>query len=336
MSSLSRLACASLLLAGLLPSTLLSAQDEGDGGYDSYPLLSAEEIVTTFYTPEHLGADELLDLAGMLYGRAIFVAERGGYEADSIDNLHSVGDALLIYDDQANTERLLAGLQVLDRPSAQVPDARPALTTATWAPGYISLDSAFEALGPFRREIVVDANTSDARLQENLSLLGDQNMLVLRDSGPQVEQMLALLASIDRPEPQLQVWATVVYAVAGANLRADNTAPPAPAELTNELKRLVPFEHFFTASMGLVRSSARSEQIRIETDKGDELHLRPEAFDAKTGTLTTLIHFDGAGDFDFETRTSITAGEYTVLGASGQQPLFLVLRIEPLAPAATR
>ena len=34
--------------------------------------------------------------------------------------------------------------------------------------------------------------------------------------------------------------------------------------------------------------------------------------------------------FTFETRTSVTAGEYTVLGVSGELALFVVLRIEPI------
>jgi hypothetical protein len=115
-------------------------------------------------------------------------------------------------------------------------------------------------------------------------------------------------------------------------------SPGIPSQITDNLKRLVPYSSFELASMGVLRmstsASSLSNSLRMPGN-GEvfEMSLRVSAFDEKEGVLSF-------NDFDmnkqepmgqtnlFSTATSVQAGEYAVMGASGADPVFVVLHFE--------
>jgi len=317
-----------LLLAALFAPTVVHAQDaeshSGQPQEPGMPLLGLDEIETVFFTPKHIHRAEMINLAQRLHGRQIFVYERGGYNAQPVQNLQTLGDSILIYDEPEYAARLVTWMTAMDRPADLIEQARQKTDVIQWSPGYVSLPTAQQALRAFERVLTLDTEEGTQRVA-NVTSLPDQNVLVLRDTADQLAQMNQLLASIDKPEPQLRVTALVITAHHGSGGESE-----LPKSLSDHLSQLVPYDRFEISSMGLVRTSSRSNSIELNMTTGDRFDLRPDAYDAKTGTLSARIQFQSASDFKFETRTSLVTDEYVVIGASGAEPTFAVLRIEAL------
>jgi hypothetical protein len=314
-----------LILAVALCACPLSAQDAG-GATQERPnplLFSADDVVTEFYTPENSSVHELIRVAAQFHGRSFYVEERGGYNARPLENLQLLGDSILIYDKPDYTTSLLAALKLLDRGNADEP-GRQAIVTRHWSPGFVSVNTGLGALQPFNRSVFLVDDQGREHAVGNVSMLQNQNVLVLRDSPDQVDQMLELLEVIDQPETQLMVTTMVLRGVRG------DSEDDVPAELTRHLSQLVPYDTFSVEAMGMVRTSARAREIQIKLDGRNRLVFEPDAFDRESLSLSGMCHFDSADGFQFETRTSVAAGEYTVLGAAGEVPLLVVLRIMPL------
>lgn len=327
------LSIASLVLAlslgWLLPQPC--AQDvTQDPAQRSLPtLVDADQLTTTFYTPKHVSRRELGNLAMQLHGRRIYVTERGGFDSAPVSNIQELGDSLLIYDDAANSQRVLAWLKLVDRaPQAQDPSAsKPSLETRRWSPRHISLSAGLQSLSSFQHTVPVVYESGRIQDQPNITMVPERNLIVLRDSPTQLDLMLEQLTAIDQPETQLMITAMVIV---GERLPTESSMPAPPAELTTDLARLVPYEHFRLSSMGMVRSSARAPTIEMRMDNGDNLQLRPDAYDEAAGDLSSRCEFKSGRAFQFETRTTLRLGEWTVLGVSGGEALFVVVRIEAL------
>jgi hypothetical protein len=106
-------------------------------------------------------------------------------------------------------------------------------------------------------------------------------------------------------------------------------------------------EGFELLSTGLLRSSVR-DRLHVSTRSSDDvrfnLSLVPAAFDPETGELTldkcafvaqtrapspagAANQATSWDEQSFETALSLRAGEYTVLGSVGPDPLFVVLKL---------
>ncbi|GEM_PF-2647242 len=304
-----------------------STQESGQRDLGATPLMSASAMTTTFYSPENVNPRELAKLAHDIHGRNISIEEKGGHFATPVRNIQTLGDALLIYEDEAGAQRILAWCRQIDAEmKADEEPAEQELTVTEWRPKHMSLMTGYSSLAPFHRSVREFHDGQFVSENQNITLLKEQGTLVLRDTPRQIDSMLALLNRVDLPEEQLMLTAMVITGQQDPGV--DQGA--VPAELNQHLAQMVPFSSFHTESMGMVRSSARSRDIEIAMDEGNRLKIRPEVFDAETSTLTAVCEFDSVNGLSFETRTTIRAGEYTVLGASGNQPLFCVLRIERL------
>ncbi len=293
-----------------------------------YPQASTSELRTEFFRPVNVNLNEIKNLAEEFHGRQIWVTERGGRAAPPVENIQRLGDSLLIYDVDERVREILAWLVDTDSRYAahDEQDAPTSLAVIEWSPRHVSLQSAWTALEPFRR-MVMTLGAEGVRSQvPNLSLINDRGLLVIRDEVSQLDAMKQLLERIDVPEPQLFLTCLVIV----GDRSASASSPGLPADLVSDLAKLVPYEHFRIESLGMVRTSAFSKSIELRTDNKDSLELRPDAWDEQTSTLSAQCRFNAHTGFNFETRTALSTGEYTVLGASGTQPLFAVLRIESL------
>jgi hypothetical protein len=157
--------------------------------------------------------------------------------------------------------------------------------------------------------------------------------IVLRDTREQIETMRALMARLDvaPPQVQLQCWL-----LRGAEA---DTGSRLPKELVQNLSRLVPVEHFEQLSLSMIRASVQPglpQRLRSDfPDDGEtarfELDLVCSGYDRAAGVLPlTRCRFEATSGQEFETSVTLRAGEYTVLGAAGADPLFVVLRFVPL------
>jgi hypothetical protein len=316
------------------PGTQPDAQRAHQPEPDAPPLVQAADLKTYYFTPQHVRSTELRKLAERLYGRVLYVADHGGYNAPPVENLQQLGDTLVIYDTADYAQLLGEALHNMDQAMAVADgdDAGHAASSnmetaiATWRPRHIGLNVSSAALASFRREALVFDERGNASRVPNVSIVGELGQLILRDTPDQVQAMLDMLQSIDVPEQQMYVTCLVIR-----GQHAPSTDPtPIPEELSTNLSKLVPYEHFEMLTMGVLRASAMADNLELSMDGNYKIQLVNQGYDAETKSLTALCGFGGPGGQRIETRTTIHAGEYTVLGATGFEPLFAVLKIEPI------
>lgn len=325
-----------LALALCFP-TSLHAQEDPDAQHARQsantmpPLLKASQLKTYYFTPQHVQSTHLRGLAQELYGRQIYITDRGGYSGAPVDNVQQLGDTLIIYDTEDYAQMLGEALHEMDLAMAEAapapaPAANYETAVATWRPRHIGLNVASSALTSFRRDALVFDERGNVSHVPNVSVVGELGQLILRDTPDQVEVMVSMLQSIDIPEQQMYVTCLVIR---GQHMPSDGP-DPVPAELASNLSKLVPYDHFELLTMGVLRASAIADHLELRMDDSFRIELKNQGYDAETRSLTALCAFDGTTNQRLETRTTIRAGEYTVLGATGSQPLFAVLKIEPI------
>jgi len=332
-----------LLLA--LPLAPPAQNPEAQGARSAGPpVVSVDTIQLRTYTPAFVSAEGLLQIAERTVGRSLFVLERGGMEGEPVDNLSQLGRSIVLYDEPAYVARMLSALQALDQPTGKK-EADP-LVVREYAPRYISLSSAGEALQPFQRRYEAGEGATRT-LTDSLSYLRERNQIVLRDTEENLGRMEELLKRLDVPEPQALLTCYLVQADPsgdGAGL---------PKDLLANLAKIVPQFRFRSIGFALLQTSiapGRSLTLRIDggPEVGFDLSFSPVAYDPTTASLSVQnctvqrdlyasVTRDGtterqrAGDRRlFTTNTVFHGGEYTVLGATGADPVFLVVRLTPV------
>jgi hypothetical protein len=168
---------------------------------------------------------------------------------------------------------------------------------------------------------------------DNVTRVEAPDRLVLRDTPDNVKAMLDLIERIDVPAPQLMVHCWLLHGVdreSGGDL---------PRELTDSLKKLVPFAGFERQSLAVLRTSivaGQEQELSGEFERGDErlrfqLKLIPAGYDPRTQLLTlSRASFQASTGQEFATAAVVKMGEYVVLGAAGSDPIFVVLRVAPV------
>jgi len=287
----------------------------------SEPMVSTTDLSVLQYRPENLDAEALYLSLKYTIGRELFIEERGGRTSKSIQNLRTLGDMVIIYDTAEYGQRILAMCEKLDR--AAVPTERvDAVSTVSYHPRYIGLASVEDLLRP-----LFSANSSTSFVMES-------GMVVLRAPQARLDDMLALLEKADRP--QRQVLVTCYLLAGGVGLDSAGV----PAELAQHLGKLVPDFGFRRIGFAMLQSSvAPSGLVRLKFDgpqrTGYTFTFFPTAFDRETNSMTVercSLEWSGGEESTviFSTSTVLRGGEYTVLGASGADPVFLAVRISPV------
>jgi len=315
-----------LLLNLVLFSLSLQAQDADTPRVQpSLAYLPLSDLELQHYSPKHTSSHELAKLARRLFGRSFYVEDDGATNVSPVENIQTIGDTLLIFDQSARLDELMKRLRTLDEVSESAPDSAQGThyLTHAWSPGHVSLGDALSALSSYQRPLFPATSSAP-----NITTVGERNMLMLRDTQENLAEMLKVLEELDQPAPELLVSAMIVQ---GRSTPAGGDGPALPKALTDNLAQLVAYEHFEMLSMGFVRTSTRvgSVEVSMPADENRyfQLQLRPDSFDADGGTLTTQVRFSGNDRREIQTRTQIPVGEYTVIGASGRDPLFVVIKL---------
>ena len=354
-------ACALLAFAPLLgltstltPTNTSPLQDGGGPTTPGSPSASgsqpAEEPSVHFYTTRNVDAYELADIAENLYGRLVDKLDDAGQVTGGTYNVQVLGDArLVIFDTDERAKAILElckkidvleeDLDELERLEALV----PVLKSMEYSPRYLSTSDLMGALRPFERQLATEptsrgAVTSVGGLSMNISMLEQTGSLIIRDTAAALAEISTLLDTIDKPSPQVQL---VCYVLRGSKESSDDSGQDShsiPTEITDNLKRLVPYSSFDLASMGVLRmstsASRQSNSLRMPgKSEVFEMRLRVGAFDHKDGVLSLdnfeMMKREPMGQENlFATSTSVNAGEYAVMGASGADPVFVVLHFE--------
>lgn len=294
------------------------------------PLLSLSDLSIQHYTPVHVEGSQLYELAEGMVGRNFYLKERGGWRGDPVSNLTVVGETLLLYDTEEYLKRMQQTLIAIDLPSVEstTVDEDPVITFH-YAPRHLSRSDLRSILPGMSR---------------NAFMANERNFLVVRDKASVVAELKTLLEEVDVPADQVLVTA---YLVRGWTL-GDET-PSLPTELTEHLSRLVPGLPLEFAGFAMLRSTVmpvrssgsagvyQGPPLKLKlTGSGPSedylLSFRPSAYDRETGTLTVEDcqlnqQVETGLDGVFSTNTVFRGDEYTVLGATGAKPIFVVVRL---------
>jgi len=178
----------------------------------------------------------------------------------------------------------------------------------------------------------------------HLSYVYGSGMVQMSGSDEYVARAKQVIAEVDVPQPSLML---TCYLVRGRSEGESDAR--VPAALVRDLSALVPYESFELMSSGMLPSNANGDmQLRVdlEDQKGVfELGMRPAAYDPDKGLLAlSKVDFELSlnqeqmsddGELigrtstrrSFETSTSLATDRYSVLGAVGGDPVFVVVRL---------
>ena len=293
--------------------------------------LQRSDLHMVVYHPQHGDVRELFDTASaLLGGSGILVATSDG-GMESISTLFTLGRrAIVLYDTQEGVERKLAILQALDQEiGIEGGAARPATASRIYRPRYMSVEDARVRLMTLLQETPLQVSTSEPA-----------GVVTLRGSEPLLEEALALLKETDQRQPETLVRCYLIQPTPDADGRW-----PMPAELRAGLVTLTGFEEYCVRGFGMLRTSVDARSSRtlnlVDSASGSPFHLvlALSAIDPETGDVTLSrcsLTGPGAEEPVFQTSLTLANGEYTVVSATGEETLFLVLHCSRDASPPTR
>ncbi|MCP3916327.1 MAG: hypothetical protein GY711_12290 [bacterium] len=292
------------------------------------PYHSPSDLVMQRYQPTRMGASELFPVASAFLGHDIYLRNPTGGKTIQQPNMQQLGNAILIYDLPAAIEPAIEMLKKLDE--SYETQTQPPRVVTEYAARFVSIDALHDALQPYRQ--------NSRRGSSTVTRVDERRVLVLHDTQERVDEMLGFLKKMDVEPTQIQLSC---YLVRGTDEPIDG--PKLPKELIEGMRELAGTPNLERAAMGLVRTvvgPGGQLTIVLETSRSGtfQLSMRPGNFDRQTRTLSadrcSLTAQTGTsysqGTVLFQTDANVTSGEYTVLGAAGANPLFVVLRCQVL------
>jgi len=311
-------------LPTLFALTLAAAPAPQDAGATAQHAQAARRSVVEYYTPQKAPVETL---AGTLSQLFHYTRPRQGLSPF----LHPFGETLLV---EAPADEIEYVMQLVAKCDANFvgEGERVDRIEEEWQHEvkHVSLDSLRSALHFLEK----DPTTGGKGMR--LSYVPERGLVIAQGSRADVEQAKSVASLIDVPSPQLLLR---LYIVQGAEKSSEHL----PSDLTRDLGALVPYPGFELLSSAFLPSDAKvrmSLQTDLEGERGRFiLQMLPSAYDEKAGKLSLAsIEFqlilmpEGEHNIErsFKTSTSLQAGQYTVLGAVGANPVFVVVKLERL------
>jgi hypothetical protein len=289
------------------------------------------KLVISYFTPKNMIPPHALQLARSLFGDSILVSSETAPPREVAHFLTVSDTTLVVRDTPEQAKRILATLQELDQKAAPAEKAPAAQSQTTiYTPRHVVANDLMRAVHPFVRG-------------SELSQLGQEQRILLSGSAERIHELNALLGSLDLPRPQVVITA---YLVRGSSEDQAISSAALPKELVENLRKLLPMQAFELVATSVVRASVAGDAIGVNAAPSPSISytmsMLPAAFDPQSGQLTlSKLSFQVVEGQNvpgmpqparqsFETSLSVRAGEYAVLGAVGGDPIFVVLRVQPV------
>lgn len=330
-------AALSLPMVGPWPTAvvapLLPPSSVQDSDVTSLHSKAPSRLRVEYYTPSKAPVRLLSTSLGQM-----FVTARNNDARQIVPYLHSFGETLLI---QAPEDKMSEVLELIRRTDenyvGEQEQAAHSLEQWSYEVKHISLDSVASALHLIQME-GDPTRAGFSRPPFQTTYVQERGMLICHGSKEQVSRAQAIVHELDVAPKQLMLSC---YLLKGA----DVSSPNLPVDLTGDLSKLVPYKGFEILSSGLLPTDAGSDMsMTVDLDGGMgmfRLNLSPSAYEAQSGKLSlSNVQFymelveervgrgQSRSSRSFETSTSLRRGQYTVLGAVGADPVFLVIRLD--------
>lgn len=309
------------------------------------PRLKPAEVMLSYYrTRVHVG--QVTSALSDVYDSLIVVDD--GSSPQQLTRWLPVDDHMLLIRDTAEHAREIIEMvrkleDLLEPPKSDATEPPwERLTQIEYRPRALSADATRRALAPYQRSLTLPppADGSSTWIKtETIHVVPERNVLVIRDLPERLDEIRAFLARIDVPAAQVDVACWIVRGKEGGA-----SSKSLPQDLVTDLARIVPSQSFELAASSRLRASI-SEPMKLESGLADRstyaLTLVPAAFDEQRGELSlssfTFEHVipprgdDAAPSSNgFQGGATLRANEYTVLGAVGENPLYVVLSVQPV------
>lgn len=328
-----------LILFSVAALTLLSnphAQDaessQGEAQRERvvpYVSLSLGELSLMQYRPNYVRARDLADVVRDMMGRSLIVQERGS-AARPIKNISELGGQVIIYDTKEYANQVMAALKSLDK------------APETPAMGEAEEGHREEMVEYTPRNVGVSEIGSALRSFGNLqySEVGNR-MITARVTKSRLPELKAYFERIDQPDPCVML---TCYLLQGSGDGTMESGPQPPAGVISNLNAILPGMKFRSIGFSLVQASVSTNRavelsIKGSDNRSYDLKFMPLAFDKRNGDMTVqnceVVATEegnlngqagpGRSQLLLRTDTVFRGAEYTVLGASGQDPVFIVV-----------
>jgi len=305
------------------------------------PVIDAAEVEVRLMRVDNERAQDLAEMLLRQSRRVFYVRSTDGSLSGPFTNVDSFGgDVIMLHDRRELLPQLQAALAQATAVSARPARAEVALAALEYRPRYAAVATLLTALEPFARRIpnvlavAEGAANGGPTFVSNVTVLNQAGVLVLRDTPEHLSEMTALLSRLDTPAPQVMITCLLIQERSSEG--GDGGSPSVPEDLVRDLRELLPvtaLERVGQAALRIAVVPGSDVVVTGTIDTGAEFKLKllPAGYDREHGTLSmTHCAFSLDGSSLFDTSAVLSAGEYTVLGASGLEPLFVVLRVVPL------
>ena len=239
--------------------------------------LSISELSVVNYTPKTPYAADLYNMLQNMASRDIYIKERGGpISSPPIRNMSFFIDQIILYDTEAYIAQVLETLEKLDRPLSEESSTNEEekIGIDYYQPRFISLEAALDALKPLKRTVIASGEH-----RPSVTYVEQRNLIILRGTQESLGQMNALLDRVDVPEDQVILTCYLLQSFHKDDLESDEGA--APAELTENLRNILPDHNFETVGFSLLRTSlspGREITLRVSGAGGAyQLSFQPAA-----------------------------------------------------------
>lgn len=339
-----------LAIVGLLTSPFLAAapQEEQTGTSKQNGLVRESEVGLTLFAPKVLETRELMNYAVEMTG-GVFLVQLESGAIDQRERFIDMTDAIGIQGTEGKRAKLSALLEGID---ARIGEMRSETDT----------DSHIHDLRTMRmRCMSVDSAVllvSRLGLPVNVAPVQETGNLILEGPRGALDKVQEILTEADKPLPQLTMHCEVIEAFTPA----DSDRTPIAGDVAKALEAINPGKKFARRAHMLLRSSvggqksieiastiARSfnEVSESPTKPRMTFSCVPSGWDPESQTLTLddcsallqvpvfqevgngnerIKQFTGYTEQGISSRLSLKAGETTVIGSLGGDPVYVSVR----------
>ncbi len=298
----------------------LADLDAASGGADP-------AVETTLYVPRHTSSAILLEALSPFQRELRIPLGDGSF--GKVPSVSATQGLLLL---RGSADSIQAMQKVLAQIDVEPAVADDAVRTLVYLPKHVGVQNLIQALAPLRRTVTLVHADGSIQAFENVAVPEGTGRLVLRDHPEALAHLVGMLTAFDVARPEVLLSCYVVQRLEGPPVADGIAITP---ELQKELDIIHPGGSFHILGLGGVMLTAGVEtpvsiEMDLETFGTCELDLSPGPFDTETRVLTIercqFMHRQVEVQ-SFTTRAALHADHYIPLGAIGDDPLYVFIRI---------